>query len=83
MPGGRLPAAASMCLTEVIGDEQMGNIIEELEPIVFDQNDAADYIHNETGVDKETIEKVLTAEMDYLVEIGLIEMAPIEKEEEA
>jgi hypothetical protein len=61
------------------GDEIMGNIIEEFqdeELIVFDQEEATKFIEDETGIDQETIRKVLTAELNYMVKIGLYVMTP-------
>lgn len=43
-------------------------------PIQVDYEKCFDYIVNETGIDKEIVMKVIDAETDYLVNIGVIEL---------
>lgn len=67
----------------------MGNIVEEFEAppeldmITFDQEAAVQFISKDTGIDEESVRKVLTSELGYLVEIGLVELAPESALEEA
>jgi hypothetical protein len=42
--------------------------------LFYDEDDAAEFIHSETSIDADTIEKVLAAEMKYMASIGIAEM---------
>ncbi|WJV20705.1 hypothetical protein QU593_09845 [Rossellomorea marisflavi] len=41
---------------------------------VFNPDDAVQMIYEQTGVDKETIEKVLDAEFDYMIKVGIVKL---------
>lgn len=47
-------------------------------PLVMDMELCIDYVANKTGIDKDTVEKVLMAETDYMIELNIIQVDPIE-----
>lgn len=46
--------------------------MENEQTITVDTEEMAQWIHEKTGVDKDDIDVVLAAELDYYIEIGLV-----------
>lgn len=51
---------------------------DKAKPLVMDMELCVDYVANKTGIDKDTVEKVLMAETDYMIELNIIQVDPIE-----
>lgn len=45
----------------------------EVKEIIYDMNDALDYICKDTGLDKSTIKKILNSEQRYMESVGIVE----------
>lgn len=47
---------------------------EDKDVLLYDEDDATEFIHSETGIGVDIIEKVIDAEMKYMASIGIAEM---------